>query len=97
MKDKTYQRYDKNLLDRIDNMITDADYDPYASTKKRTVSDDELFNDKIYRSPDEEDYTDNIVNEVKDNGSISGTILGIVVGTIVVIAVAVAIILLLKA
>ena len=49
----TYSRYSKSLLDRIDSMTSDKDYDPYQPEKRHTVTDDSLFNNRDYLSEDE--------------------------------------------
>lgn len=48
-------RYNQNLIDRIDNMTDDKDFDPYKATKKRTMSNEQAFDDSIYHGEDDDD------------------------------------------
>ena len=80
-KNKTYQRYDKNLIDRIDNMKTDADYNPYEATKKHTVTDQELFDAGLYSTPEEEE-----AEELAQDSSGGGVIALVVVLLVILVA-----------
>ena len=88
-------RYNQSLLDRIDNMESDKDFNPYNAEKKHTVNHDELFNEEVYMSQDEyEEFKDNqkkddedeTFNNLDDSGS--PIAVGIVVAIIIVIVIA---------
>lgn len=48
-------RYDQNLLDRIDNMTDEKDFDPYQATKRRTISEQKAFDDSVYMDDNDDD------------------------------------------
>ncbi len=54
------------LLQRIDKMDDNKDYDPYASIKRTTISQEELFSSEDYEL-DEDDYVSKIENDKKES------------------------------
>lgn len=50
---KTLSRYNQSLLNRIDNMDRDSEYNPYNARKKTTMTEDELFDNHEYLEEDE--------------------------------------------
>lgn len=70
-----YERYDKALIDRIDSIKSDGDFDPYQATKKRTVSDQEMFDDELY----------NQYSDTEENNSNDSVIAGLVIAIGVII------------
>lgn len=72
-KNKTFSRYDKNLIDRIDGMQSDADFSPYEATRKRTVTNEQLFGDEIYNDLEEEDAAN------EENSSGAGIVIAILI------------------
>lgn len=92
-----YQRYNQNLLDRIDNMKDASDFNPYNAEKKHTVEDSELFGNKNYTSDEDEDtdegYEYNQTN-VDDDYTISNKFtIAVVICIIILIAVIIKVIL----
>lgn len=76
-KSKSFSRYDKNLIDRIDGMQSDADFSPYESTKKHTVTNEQLFGDEIYNELEEEDAA----NEESSSGA--GIVITVLIALII--------------
>ena len=64
-KCKTFSRFDRKIIDRIDGMQSDADFSPYEATKKRTVTTEQLFGDEIYNDLENEDAE----NEEESSGA----------------------------
>lgn len=53
-KNKNYARFNKTVMDRIDAMVDDKDYNPYDKVTKEKVSVD-MFDDTNYTVDDEDD------------------------------------------
>ena len=53
-KNKNYARFNKTVMDRIDAMVDDKDYNPYDKVTKEKVSVD-MFDDSNYTEQDEDD------------------------------------------
>ena len=49
-------RFNRQLLDRIDNMNDGTEFSPYEPSKKIIVQDNELFDDDIYDNEDADNY-----------------------------------------
>lgn len=70
------------IMQRIDNMKDDKDFNPYEPNKKLTIENEELFNDKNY---------DDVEEESSSEGT--GLVVGIIIG-IALVALTVAVVIL---
>lgn len=83
-----YKRFNAGLIDRLDSMTDDRDYNPYHADKKHTVSDEELFNQELYMTDkeiEEEKERQDRINKFDNDDS--GNSIVIVILTIIIIGV----------
>ena len=48
-----YNRYSESFLERLDNMKSDKDYNPYEVSKRHITDENELYNETVYTETDE--------------------------------------------
>lgn len=71
-----------DLLQRIDNMEENKDYNPYQSLRRTNIKDSELFNENDYEIKEDEDTI--LMDEDKARkDKRNGTIIALVVGAFV--------------
>ena len=56
-------RYSKALIDRIDGMVDEKEFDPYKAGKKLEASGEEMFDNNMYADDDKEELTEDDFDE----------------------------------
>lgn len=57
-KFKPVNTIDSNILNRIDSIKSDKDFNPYEAQKKHTVDNNELFDHELYMTEEEIEKAD---------------------------------------
>ena len=68
----SYKRYNETILDRIDGMKSDKDFDPYKAEHKHSMNNERLFGDAVYMTEEEEEKEmENADNNEEGNSNLS--------------------------
>ena len=84
----------EELIQRLDNMELEHEYDPYQALKKTTVNNEDLFSEEDYSINTDDNFVS--YHEEEKKSSVKGIVLGIIIA-ITFILIAVGIIYLFKA
>lgn len=79
-------RFNQQLLDRIDNMDDASEFSPYQPSKKTIIQDSEMFDTENYFDEDQEsgDNEYEMSGEQQKKGS-SGIIIGLLIAVIFIV------------
>jgi hypothetical protein len=75
---KKYSRYNQTLMDRVDHMEVESEYDPYKATKRHNIDNKNLFSEDAYEDAVE-------VDPDADEGK--GIVIAVVVILVIIVAV----------
>lgn len=81
-------RYSKALIDRIDGMVDEKEFDPYKAGKKLEASGEEMFDNNLY-ADDTEELTDEDIDEASNGMKIAVAVficIAIIAATVLIIS-----------
>lgn len=81
-------RYSKALIDRIDGMVDEKEFDPYKAGKKLEASGEEMFDNNMY-ADDTDEITDDDIDEASNSMKIVAAVfisIALIAATVLIIS-----------
>lgn len=82
-------RYSKALIDRIDGIVDEKEFDPYKAGKKLEASGEEMFDNNMYADDDKEELTEDDIDEASNSMKIVAAVfisIALIAATVLIIS-----------